>query len=256
LQGQLALVTRVANDVQRRVGAGDLARTDALSVQAELADIQQGTQEAAQRLLESRAAWRLLTGLDDIPTLTGTTQPMGNGNALPHPEVQLAELTVEHQRNRLAVVSGEARDPTELKVQVSNEGGGGRPSQNTIGVSVRIPLGAQSRNSLPEAAASSALELSRTALMRTRMQVEASQRLSQQSLTAAEAQLATSQRRVDLLRERGTLVRRAFDAGEFALPELLRALASLSQAEAAHARHATALGLAQARFQLSHGVSP
>jgi cobalt-zinc-cadmium efflux system outer membrane protein len=72
----------------------------------------------------------------------------------------------------------------------------------------------------------------------------------------AEQQLKADRQRLALLRERAALIDRSFKAGETPLPELLRAFAAATQAEASFARQHAALGLARARLQQSLGMLP
>ena len=56
-------VRSLANDVERRVAAGDLARSDSLALRAERLAAEAEVAGARQRLDSVRAAWRLLTGM-------------------------------------------------------------------------------------------------------------------------------------------------------------------------------------------------
>jgi outer membrane protein TolC len=57
----------LADDVERRVRAGDLARADALAARAETLAATAQQAEARQRLLAATSRWTLLTGLQALP---------------------------------------------------------------------------------------------------------------------------------------------------------------------------------------------
>ena len=257
---QAGLFERLAQDVQRRVAAGDLARADALAAQAEWLDAQEALAGAIQRLTEARSQWRVLAGLDDVPVPPATSgAPQATPQALPslHPDLQLAELTVEHAQRNLDAVRKDRRDPPELLLRLRRDAPGAvGGSQNSVGIGVRIPFGTDARNAPLQAAALSAADSAQLALARTRERLGAAEQMARSGLRAAEAQHDASRTRAALLRERAGLVQRSFDAGETPLPELLRVLSAAAQAEAALARRQAALGLAQARLQQALGILP
>lgn len=121
---------------------------------------------------------------------------------------------------------------------------------------LRLPFGTQDRNLPLEAAARGELEVAETSEQRLREQLGASLAAARLALRSAQERLEAEGERAALLQERAGLLRRAFAAGELALPELLRALSAASQAQAAWARQQAALGLARARYQQALGWLP
>ncbi len=253
---QVQTLQELAADVERRVRAGDLARADAMVARAEsLSALAQRT-EALQRLAEGRARWQLLTGqvLDPAPA-----EPPPPESAVldeTHPELALAVQRLAWSRSQLELVRHSRREAPEVALSYRQEQGGGGGTQDSVGVKLRLPFGTQDRYRPLEAAALGELEMAETGEQRLREQLGASLVAARLALRSAQERLAAERERAALLQERAGLLRRAFAAGELALPELLRALAAASQAGAAWARQEAALGLAQARYQQALGGLP
>lgn len=253
---QAQTLQELAVDVERRVRAGDLARADAMVARAELLSASAQRAEALQRLAEGRARWQQLTGqaLDPAPA----EPPAPDTAALDetHPELALAQRRLASSRSQLAVVQHSRRDAPEVALSYRQEQGGAGSAQDSMAVKLRLPFGTQDRYRPLEAAALGELEVAETGELRLREQLGASLVSARLALRSAQERLAAERERAALLQERAGLLRRAFAAGELALPELLRALAAASQATAAWARQEAALGLAQARYQQALGWLP
>lgn len=255
-QAQQQVLQELAGDVERRVRAGDLARADAMAARAELLAAQAVAAEAVQRLAEGRARWQVLTGqaLDPDPVEAAAGEAAVLDET--HPELALAMRRLAWSRSQLDVVQHSRREAPELTVGYRQEQAPGGASQDSMGVKLRLPFGTQDRNLPLEAAARGELEVAETAEQRLREQLVAALDTARLALRSAQARREAERERAALLDERAGLLRRAFAAGELALPELLRALSAASQARAAWARQEAALGLAQARYQQALGWLP
>lgn len=247
----------LANDVTRRVDAGDLAAADLLAVEAERLAATAGLTQARQDLNAASLRWTALTGLSEplpleAPGETALTVPTEE-----HPELRLAARAVDLARHRLEVVKSSRRDAPELSARLRQEvSRGPEPNTHGIGLALRIPLGTAARNEPMLAAALSELELVQASHQELRRQLAADQATTRAAVDAAQLQLADQERRARLLRERFRLVEKSFKAGETPLPELLRTLTAADEADAALRRQRAALGQAAARLQLTLGTSP
>jgi cobalt-zinc-cadmium efflux system outer membrane protein len=255
-QAQQQTLQELADDVARRVRAGDLARADAMAARAELLAALALGSEAAQRLAEGRARWQVLTGQALEPDPTEAEAPANAMLDEAHPELALAVRRVAWSRSQLDVVQNSQREAPELTVGYRQEQSPGSTSQNSLGVKLRLPFGTQDRYLPLEAAARGELEVAETTELRLREQLGAALESARLALRNAETRRETERERAALLQERAGLLRRAFAAGELALPELLRALSTANQAQAAWARQEAALGLARARYQQALGWLP
>ena len=249
----------VADDVQRRVAAGDLARADALAARAELIEAEAAEREAARQHQALQIQWRTLTGLVAMPVVmlpaiaTDLAVPIGED----HPELRVAVQAVERARKRVDVVNRSRRDSPELSVKYRQEAPGlGAGTQRGIGVGIRIPFGTDGRNAPLQAAAAGDLDIADTGAQRLRDRLDADLLTARNAVESGVRQLEATRLRATLLRERAQLIDLSFKAGETPLPELLRAANAAAQADAAFARQQAALGLAHAQFQQASGLLP
>jgi cobalt-zinc-cadmium efflux system outer membrane protein len=248
---------QLADDVERRVRAGDLARADALAAQAEHLAATSLQSEVRQRLQAARTRWTLLTGLAAAPDLTAAANDATPTSAVPHPELQLANQSTEVARQRVELMRRSRRDAPELTVGVRQDvPGRAEASQGSLVVGLRLPFGTDDRNRPLEAAALSELDVAQTHEQRLRERVDSDTAAARDALRAAQAQLDAETTRARLLRERAALIDKSFRAGETPLPDLLRALAAAAQADSAAARQTAAMGLARARLQQTLGLLP
>jgi outer membrane protein, heavy metal efflux system len=254
---QSQLLGRLADDVDRRVSAGDLAPADAMAARAEWLASQAQDAEAQQKLRAQRAQWQLLTGLAVAAQGQPPVAGVGLDVAEAHPELQLAARAVERAQRKLAWVQAQRGDGPELGVSLRQERPGqGNPTQHSVGVALRLPFGTGTHAQPRIAASLSEVDLALTQQQRTRDRLAAELELARSQLQAAEAQARLEAERARLLRERASHIDKAFKAGEAPLPELLRALSAAAQAEAASERQQAHLSLAQARLQQAQGLLP
>jgi len=258
LADQVEVLQTLHQDVERRVKAGDLARADALVAQAEGLSAKARLREAEQRLDEARIRWRELTGLQTEPDRQSMTETLASTQIRPdHPELEAAIQTTEYARRRLDSVRASTREPPELKVGVRQDVSGGvEGTHNSVMVGIRLPFGTRDRNRPLEVGALGVVDIAQGVEQRLRERLQADAEAAQVALASAEQQLAVEQERAKLLRERAGLIARSFRAGESGLPDLLRAMGSASQAQAAAVRQDVSAARARARLQQAVGIQP
>ncbi len=248
---------QLADDVERRVRAGDLARADGLAAQAEQLAAAALQAEVRQRLQAARAHWTLLSGVTLAPDLTAATNEVAPGPAALHPELQLARQSTELARQRVELMRRSRRDAPELSVGVRHDVlGRAEASQGSLVVGLRLPFDTDDRNRPLEASALAELDVAQTHEQRLRERLDSDIAAARDALRSAQAQLDAETARARLLRERAALIDKSFRAGETPLPDLLRALAAAAQADSAGARQTAALGLTRARLQQALGFLP
>jgi len=266
-QDAVETLTALARDISRRVEAGELAPADALAARAELLEAAAAEAEALRQWAATRRQWTVLTGLTALPAevqapddaLAQAAPPdtPAPGSLDRHPELRRAQAAVEQARRRLALVDVSRREPPELSVGLRREvPGRTEPSQASVGVALRIPLGTAARNRVLDAEARSALDVAEATATQLRERLEAELQAARDAWVSAQTQWQATRERAALLRQRAQMIDRSFQAGEDALPDLLRALSAAAQAEAALARQYAALGLARARTQQALGQLP
>lgn len=258
LQDQAESLRSLADDVDRRVRAGDLARADALAARGELLGAESLIAQADLELQSSLGRWTVLTGFPSTPSAgDADVERVDAPSTEEHPALRLAVMQVESARRRLDLATASRRSPPEVIARFRQETGG-RPesSIHNIGFAVRIPFATADRNQPLLAAALADLEVAEARERQRRAQVEAAVRVALAAVRASETRLDTERRRAALLQERADLVLSSFQAGETSLPELLRASGAARQAQAGLVRQQAAFGLARAQLQQANGVLP
>ncbi|WP_084018135.1 TolC family protein [Azoarcus olearius] len=260
-EAQLRYLRALAADVERRVQAGELARTDAIAARAEALAAQAAFSEARERRHAAMTRWQTLTGLDAPadPREPDTVPAAAGDDGLPatHPGLRLAAQAVEHARRGVEVARTDRAAPPELTLSYRREvGESGAAAERSITVGLRVPFGTDARNRPLAAAAQGELAQAQVAELRLRQQLAGDLLVARGALQAAQAQAEAARERAGLLRERAQLIDKAFRAGEAALPELLLAASAATQGEAGRARQDAALGLARARLQQVSGILP
>jgi outer membrane protein, heavy metal efflux system len=258
LEEQATLLARLHQDVERRVQAGDLARTDALAARAEWLAARARLAAVAQRLELARIRWQDLTGLPAVLDQVTTAEPQDSPQSAPtHPELDLALHDVEHARQLLQLVRRSQRDAPELKVGLRQDVSGGvEGTHNSLTVGIRVPFGTRDRNQPLEVSASTRLDIASSSEQRLRQRIQADIAAARAEVQATAQQLAMELERSSLLRERATLIDRSFRAGETALADFLRALDAAARAASAVVRQEVALELARSRVQQASGILP
>ncbi|MPT05143.1 MAG: TolC family protein [Delftia sp.] len=241
-------------DVGRRVDAGELARADGLAARAEMLGAQAAVLAAEQQLQAATQEWSVLTGLTAI--LEPTLEPDVIGPE-EHPALRFARLHVEAAQRRLKAVSASSTASPELIARVRQDTSGrAEASSHSLGLAVRIPLGASKRNAPLVEAAMSELNVAEAAERQFKDRQQAALTTARLTEANAQRQLKDDRNRAALLSERAQLMERAFAAGEGALPETLRALSAAQDAAAAAKRQEAAVGLARAKVLQALGVTP
>lgn len=243
-------------DVERRVKAGDLARTDLNQAQ--------GAERLARAILidaKSRASralriFTILTGMAELP-LSG--EDLMQSGALPHELPQLAALagTVQVNQARLAQASATRRDPPEIAVGVVRE----RPAfadgyDNSVRFSVRIPLASQSRNAPLITTANADLIEAQAALGLARDRMHSSIATARDELEQAYLIKALAQERYQLTTDTQVLYAKSFRLGELDLSTRLRSENERFEAELALSRASLEIGRAVSRLNQALGILP
>lgn len=263
VNAQHQLLSKLAEDVARRVRAGDLAPADELAANAELLGWKAKTSQVRWSLQSEMSAWQTLTGLTELPpaeapatAIQSTTKAVATDDLAAHPESQLADLALERARARVAAASQLAGAPPELGVSWRQERASLGAKHSSMALSVKLPLGTATHLQPQLAAALAAEETALAEKTQTQRHLSAQLVLAQAHWANTQSQAATEQERARLLRQRSQWLQRSFSAGETALPDLLRALTAAAQAEAAYARQQAALAQAWAQLQQAQGLMP
>lgn len=262
-QARVDFMKKLADDVDRRVGAGDLARSDGLAARADLFEAEARLGDAQRELHASQAEWRVLTGLEEMPDANEIENESHIdvdklvATAGTPPALAAAERSVQRAEGQLAAVRRSLGTPPELSIGTKNEvEGPGMPGERSLTVELRVPLGVGARRSQQHAQAQTEFDAAQAELNLARSRQAAELEEARLAISLADRQLESERQRAQMLGERSQLMHRAFAAGEIDLAELLRALRTSAEADAAIARRHAQHGLAHARLLQVIGMLP
>ncbi len=262
-QAKVAFLAKLATDVERRVKAGDLARTDELAARADLLAAEAERDDAERGLHDSIARWKVLTGLDALPDADEIENESHAdvesllAKAGTPPSLIAAEKAVLRAEGGLKAVRRSLGSPPELTVGAKDEADApGVVGDRSLIVELKIPLGFGARRSLARAQAQTELDVAQAELSIARSRYAADLEAARLAIVLADRQLESESRRAGLLAERVRLMQQAFSAGEIDLAELLLTTRYSAEADADRARRHAEHGLAHARLLQAIGMLP
>lgn len=262
-QTRTRFLRTLAADVDKRVAAGDLARSDSLAARADLLAAEAEEADARRELQTGHAQWTVLTGLQQLPDPAEIEQESHvdlaalSAQAEQSPRLRQGELAAERAQRRLDLARKSRADPPELTFGAREETAGpGAASERSLILALRVPLGTRARNAPLRAQAQSEADVAEAELIRVRAQHRADVDNARLAIELADQQLQAERSRSDLLGERARLLQAAFNAGEIPLSDLLLASRNAAEADAALARRHAEHGLAHARLLQAYGILP
>ena len=247
---QEALV--LAQDIDRRVKVGEVARVDLL--QAQSAQQQAATAQAAAdgALARVTAQWRGLTGMAQVAGLDEATGP-----AQVHPAIALARAQLGAAQAKLALTEADRRDPVEIGLGMTRErSASGAASETAMKISLRVPFGSDSRNAPKLAAARAEVSAADGEVQAALRTADAEQEVARAELDTARRAQALAADRERLAGEIQALVAKSWRLGESDLPARLRADGERFEAELAHARARVETRRAISRLNQAFGILP
>jgi cobalt-zinc-cadmium efflux system outer membrane protein len=243
-------------DVARRAHGGEAAELEHDLVRGELLDAEAKARERRAELATAQVNLRSLTGLS-VPAAS-LNEPLAMGQDLDaHPRLQAATRGIQAAQAalRLAIIAN--RDSPEIGVVAGrNRDIRGTEYDTTVGLRLKVPFATEGRNAPRRAAAQAEVLAAQAEYAGTRRQIEAELASARQTLAAAQDQTPLIEARLQAVRQAVARLRRAYDAGEIGLTELLRARSTLYDAEAASIVNRLGVARARARVNQAAGLVP
>lgn len=262
-QARVGFLGRLSEDVVRRVGAGDLARSDALSARADLLAAEAELADAQRELHASQVQWRVLTGLDTLPDADEIENEAHVdietlvARAGPPPSLAAAEQAVRRAEGEATVARRSLGAAPELSIGAKEElDGPGVRGERSLMVSLSVPLGVGARRTLARAQAQTGLDVASAELTLARSRHAADLEAARLAIELADRQLDSERQRAALMTERMQLMQQSFAAGEIDLAALLLTTRQSAEADADLARRHADHGLAHARLLQVIGMLP
>ncbi|MBA4328783.1 MAG: hypothetical protein C0428_11195 [Polaromonas sp.] len=243
----------LAQDVARRVKAGDSARVDGLQAQSLVQQAASTRDQAEVALGRLQNQWLALTGLAAAPVLDEALPPGQPVVSPDHPAVLAAQTRVQAAQARLELSETDRRDPMAIGVGVTRERATfGAAAETSLRLALKIPFGTDNRNAPRIAAARAELDAAQAELDSTRRQLQGELASALAELDAARRTQASMSERARLGQEVQALVAKAYRLGESDLPTRLRADSEKFEADLSLDR--ARVGLQRALSQLNQAL--
>ncbi|QTN29404.1 TolC family protein [Rhodoferax sp. AJA081-3] len=276
LAGDLLVHTQqLAQDVAKRVRAGDMARADQHQADGAVAGAQVALAEATAAVATAEQRLRALTGLvSQSPTPTATlvatpsaavagAEPERTGpeDAVPldvdHPAVAELQLSVDVAQRTAELAQVQTRANPEITLATSRDRGQRDEAyQHSITLGIRIPLGSDSRNMAKRASAQADAIEAEAALRMERERLQGEVLAARVGLASAQTQLEAAQQRAHLAGESRAFFQKSYHMGETDLPTRLRIEREAADAERQAARAQIDRAAAQSHLRQTLGLLP
>ncbi len=256
-RADLELARQLYRDVERRVDAGELPRSDRVLAQRELLTREQAQAQAEARVEETGLLFTRLTGLAPQIEPQSEPEPQSRELAPAHPALALAEAEAARVRAERDRVKADRRSGPSLWLGAKQERGlSGEDYDASVAVQISLPLGLESQSAPEVARAESDLTAALAARERRRLELEDALISAQLEWKRSAEARERSLRQQQLAEESLKLSHRAFELGETDLVRLLQA-----QESAISARHdaqirAVEYARAVSRLNQALGVAP
>ena len=255
--------TALAQDLSRRVKAGENARVDGLQAQVLQQQAQAAIAQAESQLSRYLSQWRSLTGLAAVapPDEPLASSLSGQTDAMPvsadHPALRFAQAQVSSAQAKLALANADKRDPMSVGVGVGRERANFAGANETkLRIALRIPLGGDNRNAPRQAAARAELDAAQADLDAAQRQLPAEVAAAVSDLRGSRTAQTAARERVRLSTEVQTLITKSWRLGDSDLPTRLRADNEQFEASLSLARATIDVQRAIANLNQAHGLMP
>lgn len=253
----LASARTLQKDVERRLRAGELARTDLILAQKETLARELELAAADATYQSQLQRYRSLTGLPELPPLEEEPPAPEAGIDTGHPALTAAAATTARARAERDRVRNEKRANPVLNIGAIRERAQqGFDAEQSLVLEVSLPLGLGSQAAPRTAAAERSLTEASNALLRMQRELEWKLIEANTERSRTERGLRLADEQQQLAAEGLRLRRRAFELGEGDLFSLLQARAQALAAERERELQQLMHGRAVARYNQALGVLP
>lgn len=254
-EGHLHHTEELAEEVRRRVKAGELARIDGLLTDQEVQTARIAVEQAKAGALTSMSRLAILTG--STAPLAPEPEPLASAAGSLDARVEAARATESRAQAELRLARATRSAPPTLSVSMRKERDRlpGAP-ERSLGVALQVPLGSAGRNRPAEAQAQTQIAIAAAQVQQSAEVTRAELDLATRQLEHARAGLEAARARVNAMREHQQLIEKAFRLGERGLADLLGSRALAHEAQVAQRQQQVALGRAHAQFNQASGVLP
>jgi cobalt-zinc-cadmium efflux system outer membrane protein len=243
-------------DVDRRLKAGDLARSDLNQARVVEQIARALYAETGTRAYRVAQAFSVLTGLKTLPEVTESLAEL-YPELDAHPQLVAAVGASATARAKLGQATTATRDPPEIEIGMRRERSAlGESYANSVIVGIKLPFGTDARNQPRITAANAELIEASAALMLERQKLAADIESATVELEQARKVESLTAERLRLAADTQALFAKAFTLGELDLPARLHAENERFDAELALTRARVEAGRAISRLNQARGLLP
>ncbi len=250
-------------NIQRRLQAGELPRSDKLLAQQSSLDREAFYQDAVSQLEQAKNAWQSYTGLTEVPPQKQSQSGIqitttNNKSALAqHPLLDTLSSRTERVRAQRDDSRIKRRDSPLLVLSTKRERGSDEGSYiNSIGAEISVPFGSRSFAAPRLAQAEAALTEVKVQQLSAKRNILLQQKQALQQLEKTETQLKLATKSNQVAQQRLKLAQRGFDLGETELYQLLLAREQADKTGIELEKIQIERQRAINRYNHSHGVIP
>ena len=256
-QEQLKAAQALEREVERRRNAGELADSDWILARQETLSRRAMLQEAETGVINAHKAWETYTGLSLLPEPLSEQVEQAADFPASHPRVLEAVSRVNRQRAERERQRIERRASPVLSLSANHERGDSNLDyDNSLELSISLPLGSRSHAAPRLAEAEAALTESEAAHQLALIELESEAAQARLALEQTTTAVTLAEEREGLAAKGAHLANRAFELGESDLVTLLRARNQAADAAIDLQRKRLEHQRAIARHNQIHGVIP
>lgn len=225
---------RLERDVEMRVKLGDMAQKDLLVAQTETLQAKTEKINAEAEIQHAKFRYINLTGLQVIPAEFAEVRSSRQGVEENHPALLDAQGKIALSDEQRNLVQIETRDnPTVLLGTRSLRGAFDNQYNDSLGVTLTIPLRSETRNAPARAATELQYAEQQVNLSQLKQLLAAAMHEAEHNLEVGAMQLEVLNKQHHIAQQSLAVTRKAFQAGELDLSDYLRVQTQAFNAERA-----------------------
>jgi len=244
-------------DIQKRVEAGELPRTDALMAQQRTTQHHDVYEQAMLAETQARSTWQMYTGMEQLPEDLMHLQPPETASVDQHPQLENSDLAVQtaqaNSRSEQQMTQG---NPSLILYARRDRSFNFEPYNDALGIGFNLPFATSSHGAGKVAAAEMQLTEAVAKQAEIHRNLALLQEQSRHELESAKRRLKLAEQQYEIAEARVRLTQRAFELGESDVFLLLEARDEGAKAANNLDRSRIAYHQSISRYNLSLGVIP
>lgn len=245
------------HSIERQVDLGTLPRSDGLQAKQDKLNSDIRLNSASTEYANAVRAYRIVTGLDNIPADFVEKKSLKSGveddhPALIHSMARLQRATAEHRLQQQSGTSSPA-----LLLGVRSERGGTDPSfEDSVGIFFSYPFGFGAHANAEEAAAGASAAAVRAEHRARRQKMEVTVHHAEQNLTGTQLEYELARQKNELAQQHLAMSATAFELGEMNLMTFLMIKETAYAAEIGESEKKVQWRSAIAQYNQAVGEAP